>query len=737
MAKIARKDLPAYVRKCWDLARKANQGNGGDFKGLRENELERLRFYAGDQWRREELTKRTNQQRPWLTINKCKPAVDQIEGDIRMNPPGPQCHPVGMGADGDTADIIEGLIRECEYRSGAKVAYATAGKYSAASGYGVLELATEYSGEREFSQRLVIQSVEDPNCVFFDPTARMANRQDAAWAGKLKMYSRIEYEQVFGKNRRVLKPRAMQAALGWIQEAIGVDGTLAQINEWTGGGTGDGPFFVCEFYMVEIERVKLRLYTDNIARYDDEEVPRGVRAKEGEEYVREVPKRTIVKHIVDALEHLDETEWIGSLIPLFPVLGPEVYIDGKLHRLSLISGAIDSQRALNYVATTATELAGLMPKSPWVGYKGQFDDPRWQTAQSEVWAYLEIQPTFATSETTGEQTLLPPPQRNQWEAPIQWLLALAAYFSDSIKAVTAIYDPSLGQQKGDQSGKAIEQLRSESNVGNFSYADNLHRAIEVMYDQMCCIFPKILDGPRVVTIVKPDSQHEVVQINQTFEGGKPPEGEKANNICLGEYSVRVTVGPSFQTRQDQALSMILDFLKVAPQVAGIPGVAANILRMVGEGNPQIEHIADLLAPPQQGEEATPAQLQAQLQQEQAKTQQLLQIAQEMKQKLDAQLPKVEADKFKAALDSLTKIRVAEITTSKDLDRAAADREAAQLETILGMAHDTATQAADQEHQQGMADKQAQAAAAQQDQAHQQTLEQQQQAADNAPEPAKQ
>lgn len=729
---MKKQDYPAFVRRCWDLARKANQKN-------REAEIERLRFYAGGdlQWRDEEITKRRNQQRPWVTINKCKPAVDQIEGDIRLNPPGPQCHPVGMGADGDTADIIEGLIRECEYRSGAKVAYSTAGKYSAASGYGVLELATEYAGDRDFSQRLRIDSVEDPSCVAFDPSARMANRQDASWAIKLKVLSKIEYIGLFGDNRRVLKPRSMQSALGWIQEAIGVDGTLAQINEWTGGGQGDGPFFVAEFYEVQIEKVKLRLYTDDIARYDDETVPEGVRPREGAEYEREVPKRTIVKHIVDALEHLDETEWIGSLIPLFPVLGPEVYIDGKLHRLSLISGAIDSQRALNYVATTATELAGSMPKSPWIGYKGQFDDPRWKTANSEIWAYLEVTPTFATSEVTGAQELLPPPQRNMWEAPIQWLLALAAYFSDSIKAVTAIYDPSLGAQKGDQSGKAIEQLRSESNVGNFSYADNLHRAIEVMYDQMCCIFPKILDGPRVVTIVKPDSQHEVVKINQSFKPEEDKEGKKENNICLGEYSVRVTVGPSFQTRQDQALSMILDFLKVAPQTAAVPGVAAQILRMVGEGNPQIEHIADLLAPPQPGEQQTPAQMQAQLQQAQQQNQQLMQVAQQLHQAIQAQLPKVEADKWKAALDSITKIRVAEINASKDMDKSAADREAAQLETILNMAHDTGMQAADHAHEQGMAEQQAQQGMAAQDQQHQQTLEQQQQAADNAPEPAKQ
>ena len=44
-----------------------------------------------------------------------------------------------------------------------------------------------------------------------------------------------------------------------------------------------------------------------------------------------------------------------------------------------------------------------------------------------------------------------------------------------------------------------------------------------MYGSMVRIFPRILDGPRAVTIVRPDSQHEVAQINQDFQGGMDPK----------------------------------------------------------------------------------------------------------------------------------------------------------------------------------------------------------------------
>ena len=733
MAKISRKDIPAYIRKCWDLARKADQKN-------REAEKLRLKFYAGGdlQWREEEITKRHNQGRPWITINVCKPAVDQIEGDIRLNPPGPQCHPVGGGADKDTADIIEGLIRECEYRSGAKTAYTGAGKYSAASGYGVIELATEYTDDRSFSQRLLILPVEDPESVFFDPSARMPNRQDASWAGRLRVYSRSEYVARFGDKRKVLQDRGAQRAFGWIQEALGIDGTMAQIWEWTGGQSFAGPFYVCEFCMVETEPTKLRLYSDGIARFDDEEAPKDVEPKEGEQYTRVVPRRKITKFVVDALEVLDETEWYGRLMPWFPVLGPEIYIEGKLHRLSLISGALDAQRGLNYTASTLAECTGNLTRSPWTGFKGQFDDPRWETANSEVWAYLEITPVWSVDPVNNQSALLPPPTRNTYELAIEWLLQGAQFFANSVKAITSIYDPSLGKQEGaGQSGKAIEQLRSESSSGTFSYADNLHRAIEVMYGEMAYIFPQIMDGPRTQTIVKADSQHEVIEINREFgeSGIDSATGRKgkANNIALGEYSVRVSAGPSYETRQDQAIDALLGFFKIVPQALAAPGVAGKVLDLIGQGNPKVQAIVDILTPGG-GQEQTPGQLGQQLAMSQQQNKALTGLVQKMQQAIQAKLPQVEADKWKAALDAITRIRVAEINASKDVDKSKADAEASMLETIIGQAHDAATQAVDHQHEAWM-QQQNQAAAAQSqasDQTHAASMAQQEQ---EQPEPA--
>ena len=694
---IPKAKIPQFVRQCYERARKAN-------KDQRDAETERLKFYVGGehQWRESELIKRKAQHRPIITINKCKPAVDQIEGDIRMNPPGPEVHPVGGGADKDTADIWAGIIREVEYRSRSHAAYSMAGRHEAASGYGCIELATEYAGDRSFDQRVRIEPVEDPGAIYWDPSSRKLNRSDASWAVRVKIYTRSDYETAFGTNRRVLKSRLLQQSMGWIQDAVGFRGEMADVNEWTGGQTGEGPFFVAEMYYDDVEMDKLRSYSDKIDRFDDEEVPRGVKPLDGEENTREIPRHHIRKWVCDALELLDETEWPGKRIPWFPVMGPEIWIDGKLYRLSLIAPAIEPQRALNYAATTMVETGGTSSKAPWIGWKGQFDDPKWQSANHEMWAYLEVNPKHAIDPTTGQSTLLPAPQRNTWEAPIQWLLQMGAYFSDAIKAVTSIYDPSLGQAKSDQSGKAIQQLRSESSVGNFSYVDNLHHVIGDVYQEIINVSKELLDGPRAITIVRPDSKHEVVQINQIFIEGDPHnKGKKHNAITDGDFSVRVTAGPSFQTRQEEAIAMLLDFFKANPGAAAVPGVAAKFLRIVGQGNPEVEAMADLLAP-QPGGEQNPAQMAQQAQQLQSQNQQLQQVVGQLRQALMAKMPEIEARKWIAAVNAIAGIREAEIKAGVDK----ADLDLRAFEHISGMAHETASDQMDRQHAHDLAQEQA-------------------------------
>lgn len=736
-------DIPRLARKLFERA----QASETDLR--RAIKLRQTLYCAGGaeglSWDPAEKARREG-KRPALEINECKPPCDAIETNIRVNPPGPITHPVGDAND-DTADVISGMIRQVEYSSNSPTIYSQAGRDSTAWGVGVIEFGTRYVSPTSFDQELYLVPNEDPTLWWFDPLARRPNREDAMWAIKgPKILSQESYMEAYGRKHKVLDGgflNTVQSYAGRFQDMLGWAGDYQSMNLWT--TNGKGPFWVAEFWRITVTLKTLRLYTDNIARYDDEPAPINAKRKvdkdgDDSDYVRKVPIRKVMKYVVDACEVLEEVEWIGDHIPCIAVLGPEIWIDGKLHRLSLIHGMVDAQRAFNYVATSMTEIAGKVPKAPWTGMKGQFVDEKWATASIDDWAYLEVTPVEMVSELSNSSTFAPMPTRNMMEAPIQWLIQLGTFFQAAMQSVSSYSANVLGKAKADQSGKAIEALQMEASQGNYSYPDGVNRGVGVMYQQWLSIIPKLYSKAQAQTIIKADGQHEQVLINQLFDhpsGKKNPDGtpvQMSHDLAIGRYSVRVQAGPSFQTRNDAALENLANMFKASPQLLLIPGVAASYCKLLGEGNPKVDMVASML-PGGAGDEDSPQELQAKVQQMTAQIQQLQQQLQEASHTLQAKLPQVEASKFNAYLGYLKAVQVAEITASKDADNQNADRDAAQVETLLGLAHDAGTQAqdhqnalelqqGDQAHQAAMAATGAQADAAQSAQDHGEALGQQ-------------
>ena len=92
--------------------------------------------------------------------------------------------------------------------------------------------------------------------------------------------------------------------------------------------------------------------------------------------------------------------------------------------------------------------------------------------------------------------------------------------------------------------------------------------------------------------------------------------------------------------------------------------------------------------------------------------------------IQAKLPQIEADKWKTAIDNLTKLRVAEINAG--IDKAQTDED--MLEHLSGLAHDATMQRMQHEHEKSQARQQAAA----QSQQSAQDAQQQQEAVENQP-----
>lgn len=701
MPSLKLSEVPTLIRKLVTHARKIEGKNRQAMKA------DQMMVAGGEgQWDPEELRKRKESNRPAITNNKLAMPVDHIENEVSQAPPGPDCHPVGGFEDNGLSDIANGLIRETEYRSKAHIAYKSAAGAVAGCGLSALQLSTEYVNPMiNDDQQLVIDWVEDSSTVYWDTNSHTYDRGNAMWAARVRTLGQEQYEAKYGKKRDVLGNRNT-----WSQSNGWIPGDMAILTEWT--GNGKGPFWVVEFYWVEVGRVQMQMHSNHIAYEKDAEVPKGAKPMGA---TWEAQKKRVMMYVCDALEVLeDPVEWLGTRPPLFPVLGKEIWIEGECTRKSQIRDQHGSQKGLNYAESEMLTLAGTISKNPWTGPRGVFGNgDKWDSANSELWAFMEWDPQFAPS-PDGTFHLLPGPERNIRIAEVDASLKMCAFFADQIQSGTGMLDPSRQLANQDNSGVKVEQLQQQGQLGSLQYQKSVTNAVESMYEEMLVIFPQILDSGRAQTIIKADGRAEVALINQEFGEPHPETGKrKFHDIkgSLGKLGVRAKAGPSYDTRRDAAVATLGEFFKNVPQAIQSPKMMAQFLRMIGEGNPAVEQMADILDPPQDGS-VTPAMLQGQLAQAQQQMQGMKQVIQTLGMKLQAGLPKIEADKWKAALDAMTKIRVAEISASKDADNQQANREADALAQVLQMSHDAATQAVENEH----AD-QTQAA----DQAHQQAM----------------
>ncbi|UCH46495.1 MAG: hypothetical protein JSU95_10205, partial [Betaproteobacteria bacterium] len=180
--------------------------------------------------------------------------------------------------------------------------------------------------------------------------------------------------------------------------------------------------------------------------------------------------------------------------------------------------------------------------------------------------------------TDGQGAVLPLPQRAMPPMAQNGLIAAKMGASDDIKATTGQYDPSLGAQSNERSGRAILARERQSDTGTYHYVDNLARAVRYVTRQLVDLIPKIYDTQRIARIVKIDGQVDTVRIDpmqaEPVRKIVDQQGiviEKVYNPSVGKYDVAVTTGPSYMTKRQEALDAMSTLLQGNPQLWAVAG----------------------------------------------------------------------------------------------------------------------------------------------------------------------
>jgi Phage P22-like portal protein len=671
-------DWDAFMR----LARKRFQLSAEADREIRAEGLEDLKMYSGDQWPADVRSNRQLTNRPCLTFNRLPEFGRQVINAQRQSRPSVQVNPVGDGADVDTAEILQGLIRHVEVNSDAEVAYDTAFEHAVIHGRGYFRIRADFL-PGSFNQEIFIDRILDPFAVYYDPSCQQPDYADADYAFIVSEYATDIYRDAF--------PNSQVASLADFR-SIG-----DSEREWY----SQGCIRVAEYFYMVSEKKTLVMLTDGkvIDEADLTAFDRIMTRKNGQPVTREMVVRTPHWVKMNSREILEPTDkkaktLPGDRIPIIPVLGEELIVDGKRKLIGIVRYSRDAQRMYNYGRTAVVEQLNLSSKSPWLIAEGQIEgyEEFWRQANTRNWPYLPYRP-----KTVGN-VMAPPPIRNTFEPPIQGLTASILQAGDDLQHTTGMYNPSLGQREGEQSGRAIVALQRAGEQSQSHLLDNQKRGITACGRLLLKWMRAVYDVPQVKRIINPDQSHKMVQLNQEFpvNPDDPQSITKIYDITTGIYDVVVGVSSSYQTRRQEFVAAVLELVKAAPQLMqfvmdllvrnmdwpGAQEIADRLKKMLPQSlqdDPSQEQIPDSV-------KAQVTQIMSQNAQLVQQLEQAMNIIHTKKLELDVKRLDIESKERQNAMTNQTNLVVADLKTRSDESLALMREEFLSIKHRLDLLH---------------------------------------------------
>lgn len=559
-------DDAAIISECMARMKLSINADGEN----RANALDDLTFLAGDQWDQRIKQQRAMDGRPCLTINKLPVTLHQVTNTQRQNVPSIKIHPTSEGTNQKVADIIQGAVRHIEYKSKASVCYDTAVNSAAAIGRGYFRLKTQYAREDSFDQEIAFERIRNTFTVYMDPSIIEVDGSDQQWCILSTKMARTEF--------MLENPGADPCDFGVVR------GAGDNSDDWI---TSD-QVRTAEYYRIHKVKAKVVLLSNGESGFKDKllALPEGVTIVQERDGFRS----TVQWFKLTANQIIDRADIPCKWIPVFPVIGDEMDIDGKVKYSGIIRNAKDPARMYNYWMTAATEQVGLIPKAPFIGAEGQFEghEDKWAQANNRSYPYLEYKPKTVSGQ------MAPAPQRQQMADVPTGVLSMAAHASDDLKATTGIFDASLGARSNETSGVAISRRDRQGETANYHYTDNLNTTLVHVGRCIIDMWPKVYDGTRTLQIMGQDGKVSSAEVNKpetTLDETGNTVQKVLNDMTVGEYAVTVSTGPSYDTLRQEAVDGMVQVAQSWPKLMDIAG--DKVVRSMDW--PMSDEIADRIA----------------------------------------------------------------------------------------------------------------------------------------------
>ncbi len=627
MAEYTKKQYKDLVVRARDCYKKAVDADGGN----RRLAMEDIKFVVikGEQY--SSITKKERgEDRLMLEFNKTKVQCKRVINEMRANRPQGKIRGTEDN-DKAIAEIREGLARNIWSVSDGESISDYQAQYQVYAGYGAWEICTDYADDSAFDQDILVKSLPNPFCLWFDPSAKDMLKRDAKWWLKTEKLTKEAFESAYPKADRVSFE----------------DTEFDDDEEWE----DDESVRVCEYWWKEPVTKTIALLQDgktvDIAK--DQPDPALIVKQ------RKVKSHKIMTAIVSGDSVLSEpAEWAGKFFPFIVVYGDYILIDGKIHWQGMVRDLKDAQMAYNDSRTSIVETIALAPQSK-----------VWATAEQakghvNAWAEAHKKNLPMMLYNTDPNAPGPPIRIGGADVPVA-LIQAAQMASEEINSLAGfVFDPS-SQDNKNSSGKALNARARQGQIVTFNYPDNMGKAMKFTWEILNDLIPKIYDTERSVRILGADGAEKFMKVNQV----DPVTGQVMNDLSQGKYDITVTVGPSYATQRQESVEAYTDIATRNPELMGVAGDLI-FKNMDLPGSEQIaERMKFMLAPPIQKSLAEEGKQSPEVQQAMMQVEQMQQQVQQQGQLVEqaaneAQAEVSKADKAKADVQvALAQLKVEE------------------------------------------------------------------------------
>ena len=218
----------------------------------------------------------------------------------------------------------------------------------------------------------------------------------------------------------------------------------------------------------------------------------------------------------------------GTMIPVIPVYGRQAWFEDKMYYTGLVRAMMDSQRLINYYASSAAEVTALTPKAPWMVADGQIDgyEQDYELSMIKNVAILRYQPF----DEKGNQ--LSAPTRAMTPTDVSPLLQAIQASTQDMSDVVGMYDASLGKESSQKSGVAIREATTNSDQVVAIFKDNLARGVVRASQIMINMLPYLITEESFLRVKTEEGNEFDIPVNTQVQSETNWPGAKNGKVLI-------------------------------------------------------------------------------------------------------------------------------------------------------------------------------------------------------------